>query len=91
VLSVEPEAMPMLGAEMKSIVKLDIYYSPSELEQAIASFVRYYNEQLYHKSLDNVTPADMYFGRYTAVVTPRERIKQQTLQHRREQYMQATL
>jgi putative transposase len=76
---------------MKSIVKLDIYYSPSELEQAIASFVRYYNEQRYHEALDNVTPADMYFGRYTAVTTQRERIKQQTLQHRREQYLQAAL
>ena len=73
---------------MKSIVKLDLYYSPSELEQAIASFVCYYNEQRYHEALDNVTPADMYFGRYTAVTTQRERIKQQTLQQRREQYLQ---
>lgn len=76
---------------MKSIVRLDIYYSPSELEQAIASFVRYYNQQRYHESLDNVTPADMYFGRYTAGMTQRERIKQQTLQQRREHYLQAAL
>ena len=74
---------------MKSLVKLDLYYSPSELEQAIASFVCYYNTQRYHESLDNVTPHDMYFGRYTAVTTQRERIKQQTLQLRREQYLQA--
>ena len=73
---------------MKSIIKLNLYYSPSELEQAIASFVCYYNEQRYHEALDNVTPADMYFGRYTAVTTQRERIKQQTLQQRREQYLQ---
>jgi putative transposase len=64
---------------MKSIVKLDLYYSPSELEQAIASFVRYYNECRYHEALDNVTPADMYFGRYTQVITQRKRIKQQTV------------
>ncbi len=76
---------------MKSLVKLDLYYAPSELEQAVASFVRYYNEQRYHEALDNVTPADMYFGRYTQVTTQRERIKQQTLQHRREQYLQAAL
>ena len=75
---------------MKSLVKLDLYYSPSELEQAVTSFVRYYNEQRYHEALDNVTPADMYFGRYTAVMTQRERIKQLTLQHRREHYLQAT-
>jgi LuxR family maltose regulon positive regulatory protein len=43
------------------------------------------------EALDNVTPADMYFGRYTAVMTQRERIKQQTLQHRREHYLQAAL
>ena len=76
---------------MKSLIKLDLYYTPSQLEQAIADFVRYYNEQRYHEALDNVTPADMYFGRYTAVTTQRERIKQQTLQQRREQYLQATL
>jgi putative transposase len=75
---------------MQSIVKLDLYYSPSELEQAIASFVRYYNECRYHEALDNVTPADMYFGRYTQVITQRKRIKQQTLQQPREQYLQAT-
>ena len=61
----------------------------SELEQAVASFVRYYNHERYHEALDNVTPADMYFGRYTAVMIQRERIKQQTLQHRREHYFQA--
>jgi transposase len=41
--------------------------------------------------LDNMTPADMYFGRYTAVTTQRERIKQQTLQQRRDHYLQATV
>jgi putative transposase len=75
---------------MKSIVKLDIYYSPAELEEAIASFVLYYKHQRYHEALDNVTPAPMYFGRYTEVITQREKIKQQTLQQRREQYLQAT-
>lgn len=74
---------------MKSIVKLDLYYAPSELEQAVASFVHYYNHERYHEALDNVTPADMYFGRYTQVTTQRERIKQQTFQQRREHYLQA--
>ena len=76
---------------MKSLVKLDLYYAPSELEQAVASFVHYYNHERYHEALDNVTPADMYFGRYTQLTTQRERIKQQTLQHRREQHLQAAL
>ncbi len=76
---------------MKSLVTLDLYYSPAQIEQALASFVHYYNEQRYHEALGNVTPADMYFGRYTQVTTQRERIKQQTFQQRREQYLQATL
>jgi putative transposase len=74
---------------MKSIVKLDIYYSPSDLEQAIASFVGYYNCERYHEALDNVTPADMYFGRYEEVLSHRQQIKQQTLRQRRKDYWQA--
>lgn len=68
---------------MKSIVKLDTYFFPSMLEQAIADFVAYYNYERYHESLDNVTPADMFFGRYEEVLSQREIIKQQTLLTRR--------
>ena len=45
---------------MKNVVKLDIYYSPMELEGALKRFVHYYNYERYHESLQNVTPADMY-------------------------------
>ena len=68
---------------MKSIVKLDLYYTPTQLEQGIASFVDYYNHHRYHESLDNVTPADMYSGRAKEVLKQRDWIKQQTLQERR--------
>ena len=44
---------------MKSIVKLNTFFFPWDLEQAIADFVTYYNDQRYHESLDNVTPADV--------------------------------
>ena len=73
---------------MKSIVKLDNYYSPTDLEQAIADFVCYYNTQRYHESLENVTPADVYFGRQQQILTQRDLIKQQTLQQRRQDYLQ---
>jgi transposase InsO family protein len=72
---------------MKSVVKLNTFYFPWELEQAIADFVAYYNHERYHESLDNVTPADVFFGRQQEVLTQREIIKQQTLQQRRRHHL----
>ncbi|MGQ3149208.1 MAG: IS3 family transposase, partial [Agrobacterium sp.] len=46
----------------------------------------HYNHQRYHESLNNVTPADAYFGRAPAIIKQRERIKQQTIEHRRLQH-----
>lgn len=70
---------------MKSVVKLNTFFFPWELEQAIADFVAYYNTVRYHESLDNLTPADVYFGRKEEVLTQRDIIKQQTLHERRRQ------
>lgn len=44
------------------------------------------NHQRYHESLANVTPADAYFGRAPAIIKLRERIKRQTIEHRRLQH-----
>ena len=68
---------------MKNIVNLQNYYLPTQLEIEIASFVNYYNHHRYHESLDNLTPADVYFGRAKEVLTKRDQIKKQTLQQRR--------
>ena len=73
---------------MKNIVNLQNYFLPSQLETEIASFVQYYNHQRYHESLDNLTPADVYFGRAKEVLTKRDQIKKQTLQQRRLQNLQ---
>ncbi len=67
---------------MKNVVKLNHYYLPGELEQAIADFVDYYNNHRYHESLNNVTPADMYFGKAREILTRREKIKRETLRKR---------
>ena len=75
---------------MKSLVKLNTFFFPGELEQAIADFVAYYNYERYHESLDNVTPADVFFGRQEEVLTHRDLIKQQTLLERRQLYLQAS-
>jgi transposase InsO family protein len=40
---------------LKNIVKLQQYYTPSQLSEAIADFVEYYNNQRYHESLENMT------------------------------------
>lgn len=76
---------------MKSIVKLDNYYSPSDLEAAVANFVLYYNEQRYHESLDNLFPVDVYFGRDKEILTQRQKIKQRTFLQRRLDYLQSSL
>jgi transposase InsO family protein len=73
---------------LKNVVKLDHYYSPWELERAIARFVEDYNHRRYHESLQNVTPADVYFGRQQTILARRERIKQRTLQRRRRENLQ---
>jgi len=73
---------------MKNIVNLQNYFLPGELESRIASFVDYYNNHRYHESLDNLTPADVYFGRTKEVLNKREEIKRQTMQQRRLQNLQ---
>ena len=70
---------------MKNIVKLENYYSPWELERAIARFVDDYNHRRLHEALDNVTPADVYEGRRLAILTRREQIKRRTLQQRKRE------
>jgi putative transposase len=73
---------------MKNVVKLQTFYFPWELEQTIEDFVVYYNNERYHESLDNLTPADVYFGRAEEVRTRREQIKKTTLENRRQQHQQ---
>lgn len=68
---------------MKTIVNLNTFFFPWELEQAIADFVAYYNTVRYHESLENLTPADVYFGRREEVLSKRDLIKQRTLLERR--------
>ena len=72
---------------MKNVIKLQNYFSPSELEPAIADWVEYYNNQRYHESLKNVTPADVYFGKDKEIIKKRNQLKEQTLALRRQQYL----
>ena len=74
---------------MKNVIKLDHYYLPGDLELEIAKWVNHYNNERLHESLDNVTPADMYFGRKEKILTKRDIIKEKTLQMRKQKNMKS--
>ncbi len=71
---------------LKNRILLENYYLPGALEAQIEAFVQHYNNLRYHESLDNLTPADVYFGRGQTILLKRERIKRQTIEHRRLQH-----
>jgi putative transposase len=52
-----------------------------------ACFVAYYNNERYHESLRNVTPADVYFGRQHTVLTERPKIKRRTMERWKKEYL----
>lgn len=71
---------------LKNIIELDNYWQPGELEDQISAFVDYYNNRRYHEALNNLTPADVYFGRGQEILERRERIKKRTMRKRRSEY-----
>ena len=46
----------------------------------------YYNNRRYHESLDNLTPADVYFGRGEKILKTRSKTKRKTIALRRKDY-----
>ena len=71
---------------LKNRILLENYYLPGDLEARIEAFIDHYNHRRYHESLSNLTPADVYFGRGQIILLQRERIKRQTIEHRRLQH-----
>jgi len=74
---------------LKSRILLENYFLPGDLERAITDFVEHYNHRRYHESLDNLTPADVYFGRGDRIQKRREEIKRRTIDQRRRQHFNA--
>jgi putative transposase len=68
---------------IKSELGLVPYEMPSELEKAIAAFIKYYNYRRYHEGLGNVTPHDVYMGRHFEILQNRKEAKIETLLARR--------
>lgn len=68
---------------LKNRILLENYFFKEDLEAQIAAFIEHYNHRRYHESLDNLTPADVYFGRGQTILLERERIKRDTIKQRR--------
>ena len=71
---------------MKNQILLDNYYFTSELEEQLQKFVSYYNHERYHESLNNLTPADVFYGRGEEIFDEREMIKQNTMALRKQMH-----
>lgn len=69
---------------IKGEINLMPHEMPSELESAIAAFVKYYNYERYHEGLGDVTPYDVYTGRHLEVIRRRKEEKSRTLQARKD-------
>ena len=69
---------------LKNEILLENHYLPGQLESAIGRFVEYYN----HESLNNLTPADVYYVRGTKILKMRRKIKQRTMNERQRLHRQ---
>lgn len=75
---------------MKNRILLENYYLPGQLQARLAEFVDYYNTRRYHESLNNLTPADVYFGRSQAILKRRETTRRKPIEQRRRPHHQGT-
>lgn len=57
---------------------------PGELKEAIRGFIEYYNFRRYHEGLGNVTPYDVYTGKYHEIIQRRKEVKRRTSGERRD-------
>ena len=71
-------ALILIAESPKKVIKLAIHLENPG-----------YNHRRYHESLNNLTPADVYFGRGQTILLERQRIKPKTIEHRRLQHRDA--
>ena len=71
---------------LKNRILLENYFFSEDLKAQVEAFVDHYNHHRYHESINNLTPADVYFGRGQAILKQRERIKRKTIETRRLQH-----
>ncbi len=75
---------------LKRCILLESYYLPGDLERVVGASVDHYNHRRYHESLDNLTPADVYFGRGQRILDMRKDIKRKTIGTRRRRHFKLT-
>lgn len=73
------------------MVRLNHFYHPEELIETLEKFVNNYNTNRYRESLNNLTLADVYFGRAEQTLEKRKQIKEQSIKKRRQLYNQQKL
>ena len=56
---------------LKNRILLGSYYLPGDLERQVAVLIDHYNHARNHESHDNLTPADVYFGRAETILLER--------------------
>ena len=74
---------------MKNVVKLHHYYSLSDLKKAIDEYIEYYNNERYHESLNNCTPASVYNGTNKIILEQRQILKQKSMKQRRRNHLRS--
>lgn len=74
---------------MKNVIKLETFYFLKDSEKAVEHVVSCNNSERYHESLDKMPSTDVYFGRTEEVKSRQERIKQTSLEKRRQGHRQS--
>ena len=67
----------------KSSINLFTYESPMALISAMEEFVPYYNYDRYNEALQNVAPADVYYGKRELILMRPDEVKRKTLEIRK--------
>jgi hypothetical protein len=80
-----PKTSPLANGEFATIRERLIKIGARAIEHIARIRVQLptSNHRRYHESIDNLTPADVYFGCGQTILLKRERIKRKTIQTRR--------
>jgi hypothetical protein len=74
ILTEAARGTPLTGRQLRSKCR-----EGADLKRQNGRCIDHYNNRRYHESLQNVTPADAYFGRAQSILENRERIKNNTI------------